>query len=644
MTLATRRAPFRSIRSGRVHGDDSPRRHVTRICKKTHPSDDLLCGQLDLPERRMPNWQEILSRDGGAVWQTAYRYLGNRADADECFQEAFLAAFELSRRQEVKNWRALLKHLAAARAVDRLRRRRHQARRHQVPDWDSLPDQGPTPSQIAEDAELTERLRTALARLPPNRPRRSAFTVWRVSATRRSRSTWPFQSTPSACFCTAHAIASASSSASRHSSCRTPLNVIEMPARAGVRTKGAVVSTRPQSPSPDHPLARAEAAFLRASVPDGPAPEVVARTLEALAAKTQQQANPWIRRKAVLVTMKIAAAALVAAGVLAYFALFPSTEATAFAVMAQKLREAHSVSYTGTTESADLKTPLKMKFLFKEPNLFRTEVPGGIVTIVDTSQGKQLILDPAAKTALVLEGKPAAVPAGPGAGGGLIAHLRQLTEGDAKPAGEKAIGGIQARGYLINNLGMQMTIWVDPATRLPIRLESSDRSQGKEIHFTASEFQIDPEMNEALFRTDPPAGYSVRKGASDAIGMDDKTFLNPEKAVEAFLRTFAAKTGGTFPNRLDASMDFDKAFPKNMVGMLPDPETLQAVQAFTRVLMATRSLKGGFVYKPDGVKLGDAAKILFWYRPEGAAHYRAIYGDLHSADVTEDKLPEKPKP
>jgi RNA polymerase sigma-70 factor, ECF subfamily len=55
----------------------------------------------------MPDWQEILSRDGGAVWQTAYRYVGNRADADECFQEAFLAAFELSRRQEIQNWRAL---------------------------------------------------------------------------------------------------------------------------------------------------------------------------------------------------------------------------------------------------------------------------------------------------------------------------------------------------------------------------------------------------------------------------------------------------------------------------------------------------------------------------------------------------------
>ena len=40
----------------------------------------------------MPDWREILSRDGPAAWRTAYRLLGNRADADECFQEACMAA------------------------------------------------------------------------------------------------------------------------------------------------------------------------------------------------------------------------------------------------------------------------------------------------------------------------------------------------------------------------------------------------------------------------------------------------------------------------------------------------------------------------------------------------------------------------
>jgi RNA polymerase sigma-70 factor, ECF subfamily len=113
----------------------------------------------------MPDWDEILAREGPAVWRTTYRIVGNRADADECFQEAFLAAWEVARRGPVRDWSGLLKHLAAARAVDRLRRRIR--RPHEtVPDWDALSGFGPSPSQSAEDAELPTRLREALASLP----------------------------------------------------------------------------------------------------------------------------------------------------------------------------------------------------------------------------------------------------------------------------------------------------------------------------------------------------------------------------------------------------------------------------------------------------------------------------------------------
>src|SRR5689334_13187694 len=106
----------------------------------------------------MPDWQEILRRDGPAVWQTAYRLLNNPADADECFQEAFLAALEVSRRETVRNWRALLQRLAAVRAVDRLRERCRRRAREQTADWDTLPGTAPSPSQVAEEAELAQRL------------------------------------------------------------------------------------------------------------------------------------------------------------------------------------------------------------------------------------------------------------------------------------------------------------------------------------------------------------------------------------------------------------------------------------------------------------------------------------------------------
>ncbi len=342
-----------------------------------------------------------------------------------------------------------------------------------------------------------------------------------------------------------------------------------------------------------------------------------------------------------IMTMKIAAAALLAAGGWFYFAFVPSNEASAFAEVAQRLHDAHTLVYRTTTESPGLmKTPMTMRMLFKQPSLMRGEVVGGPVTITDGNQGKLLILDPKSKTALLLEGN--ASPAALGPAVSMAEHLRQLTEGDAQPVGEKAIGNVQARGYLVKKLGMEMTVWVNPATRLPLRIEYSDHIQGKVIRATSTDFQIDPELDDALFRLDVPPGYTLNKAVSNLMGMDDKTFLDLDNSAEDLLRKFAEKTGGAFPKRLDDFTEFDEMFPKKK-GALPDAEGLSLALSLTRFMMATRSLKGGFGYRPEGVKLGDADKILFWYRPEGAANYRAIYGDLHAADVTEDKIPVKPK-
>jgi|SRR5271157_1704613 len=106
----------------------------------------------------MPDWREILSRDGPAAWRTAYRLLGNRADADECFQEACLAALEMSRRELVHNWRGLLQRLAVARSVDRLRARQRAGSRMSLFPCDQLRDDSPSPSQNAEVAELAGEL------------------------------------------------------------------------------------------------------------------------------------------------------------------------------------------------------------------------------------------------------------------------------------------------------------------------------------------------------------------------------------------------------------------------------------------------------------------------------------------------------
>ena len=115
----------------------------------------------------MTTWSEIVSRHSGLVWQTAYRLLGNHADAADCFQEAFLAAVELSRRERVRNWPGLLQQLATRKALDQLRSRAGRSRfRDKDPDWATVASPNPGPPQEAEAAELAASLRAALSELP----------------------------------------------------------------------------------------------------------------------------------------------------------------------------------------------------------------------------------------------------------------------------------------------------------------------------------------------------------------------------------------------------------------------------------------------------------------------------------------------
>ena len=116
----------------------------------------------------MYDWTAIVEEHGALVWQTAYRLLSDEADAADCFQEVFLAAVELSRRQPVRNIAGLLSHLATVRAIDRIRRRIRD-RNHQSEMAGQYGSGRPVadPLRCAANSELADRLTDALAALPP---------------------------------------------------------------------------------------------------------------------------------------------------------------------------------------------------------------------------------------------------------------------------------------------------------------------------------------------------------------------------------------------------------------------------------------------------------------------------------------------
>jgi RNA polymerase sigma-70 factor (ECF subfamily) len=115
----------------------------------------------------MTAWHSILREHGAAVWRTVYRLLNHDADALDCYQETFLAAWRFAERQRVGDWGAFLTTVAVRRALNRLRSRRRS--RSRVLALDGVPEpslDGDGPLQQAAVGELLDRVREGLAELP----------------------------------------------------------------------------------------------------------------------------------------------------------------------------------------------------------------------------------------------------------------------------------------------------------------------------------------------------------------------------------------------------------------------------------------------------------------------------------------------
>jgi RNA polymerase sigma-70 factor, ECF subfamily len=114
------------------------------------------------------DWKAIVDQHSQLVWATAYRLVDNHADASDCFQETFLEAIKVARREAVRDWGPLLRHLATVRALDLLRvRYRQRSRTDAEADPAAVASREADAGQEAEANELAERLRIALVQVPP---------------------------------------------------------------------------------------------------------------------------------------------------------------------------------------------------------------------------------------------------------------------------------------------------------------------------------------------------------------------------------------------------------------------------------------------------------------------------------------------
>ena len=179
-----------------------------------------------------------------------------------------------------------------------------------------------------------------------------------------------------------------------------------------------------------------------------------------------------------------------------------------------------------------------------------------------------------------------------------------------------------------------MTLWADPATQLPVRIESTSAGPPKsEVAMTNFEFNI--ELDRSLFSVEIPDGYTV---------VDVNVVLSPpsENELIAALRMCSEVSNGEFPTGFDAysmgkygatyihkkGIDVEKGATGEQL-----QETIKIARGFQFVLMLPKEADAH--YARAGAKYGDAERAVLWFKPTGSDKYRVIFGDLSVRETNE---------
>ncbi|KPK45217.1 MAG: hypothetical protein AMJ65_00400 [Phycisphaerae bacterium SG8_4] len=256
--------------------------------------------------------------------------------------------------------------------------------------------------------------------------------------------------------------------------------------------------------------------------------------------------------------------------------------------------------------------------------------------IIDTDNAKLLGLDAEAKTAVYVDMTGDLGDRHRSYIKFVREIVRQLQDGQVEELGEQVIEGQKAVVFVGRGQNEQVTIWADPQTAHPIRIEARI---GQDLSFTMKNFEFDADVDESLVSMEVPEGYALQK---TDIALGNAT----EEDFAESLRIWAEIIGdGTFPEAVgsqSAMKDMPTLVRKVDAMQISEEQGTQIGMSFARGLMFHQTLEnqgGEWHYAGAGVKVGEADTPIFWYRPQGQLTYRVIYGDLSIKDLEAKDLP-----
>ncbi len=205
---------------------------------------------------------------------------------------------------------------------------------------------------------------------------------------------------------------------------------------------------------------------------------------------------------------------------------------------------------------------------------------------------------------------------------------------NVKELGEQEIDGQKAIGFSGRGPNEEVKIWADPKTAVPIRVEL----RLGQLFVIMKNFKFDVPVDDSLVSMDVPPGYTLEQTEIDFSGATEQDFIES-------LRIWAdVLLDGRFPEAIgtENAMKQVPLLGEELAPLdLSDDEQRQLGMKFIRGMLFLQIYETGaeWHYAGKGVKLGDAEKAIFWYKPKGSKIYRVIYGDLTVKDVAAEDLP-----
>lgn len=170
--------------------------------------------------------------------------------------------------------------------------------------------------------------------------------------------------------------------------------------------------------------------------------------------------------------------------------------------------------------------PMRTRVLIQAPSLMRVEMENSY-TVIDMAARRTIAVNLADKRVMIVENQRAGLADLP-PDFSFYGLIRGLADREARPLDSRTIDGREAIGFQIDEPLLPASsqgpprpqptttrVWVDPATRLPVRVESvmkveavtkSDPGERTEV---MTDFVFDQELDPALFSFDIPEGFEV---------------------------------------------------------------------------------------------------------------------------------------